>query len=135
MAAQEAFAAGLRAVESGRPVADRLGLRPPGDVELVLRSWSAPAEALQIQKFIEVETFGRRLRFVARKLWPTTAYMFGRDPAARRSAIALHGARMRRLAGLPSKLSVALWNWNRARRTVRELAPAHLTATRGKELS
>ncbi len=135
VAAQEAFAAGLRAVESGRVVADRLGLRPPGDVELVLRSWSAPAEALQIQKFIEA-----RRSAAGCVSWPAScgrprAYMFGRDPAARRSAIALLGARMRRLAGLPSKLSVALWNWNRARRTVRELAPAHLTATRGKELS
>jgi hypothetical protein len=123
LGAHKAFAAGLHAVESGRRIADRLGLLPPPDVELVLRSWSVPAEALQIQKFIEAGTFGRRLRFVARKLWPTTAYMFGRDPAARRSAVSLLGARLRRLVRLPIRLSVALWNWNRARRTVRELTP------------
>ena len=120
--AQDAMAAGLRAVEAGRAVADRLGLRPPHDVELVLRSWSAPPEALQIQRFIEARTVGRRLRFVGRKLWPTTAYMLGRNTDARAGALPLLRARIRRLRGLPGKLTIAVRTWNRARRISRDRA-------------
>jgi hypothetical protein len=130
--AREAFSAGLHAVPAGRRMAARLGLRETRDVELVLRSWSVPAEALQIQRFIEARTFGRRLRFVGRKLWPTVAYMAGRNPMARGGPVPLLGARLRRLVGLPGKVSVALWNWSRARRTVRNATPTDVPTTCGK---
>jgi hypothetical protein len=130
--ADGAFAAGLRVVEAGRRVADRLELDQPRDIELILRSWSVPAEALQILRVIEAPTVVEKTRIVARKVWPTTAYMFGRIPSAKGSSARLLAARLRRLGGLPAKFGVALWNWNRARRTARRLPLTHLTSTGGK---
>lgn len=129
-----AFAAGLRAVPAGRPVADRLGLGSPRSIELVLRGWSAPTEALQVQRFLEAGTWRRRLSFLGRKFWPTRAYMFGHHPTSRAGARLLLTARLRRLRTLPTKAGRALWNWNRARRAVRALAPTDVTPATGKGL-
>lgn len=118
----EAYAAGLRVVERGRDLATELGLVPPRDVALILRTRSAPPEALQIQNFLETHSLRGRLQLIGRKLWPTTTYMVRRVPGARSGSAALLLARLRRAAGLPSRLSVALWNWNRARRTARRRA-------------
>jgi len=128
----EAFATGLRVVEPGRDLATGLGLGPPRDIGLVLRSWSAPPEALQIQNFVQADSVGSRLRFVGRKLWPTSAYMVSRFPAARGGGIPLLTARLRRMAGLPNKLGVALWTWNQARHTVRRQHAEDRASTEGK---
>lgn len=117
----EAFSAGLRVTESGRRLARQLGLTPSRDVELVLRTTSAAPEALQIQKLVEADSMRSRMRLIARKLWPTAAYMLGRFPAARAGGYALLVTRLRRLAGLPRKFSIALSSWAQARRTARQL--------------
>ncbi len=117
--ASAAFGAGLRVLDEGRRLAAQLSLAPVRDVELVLRSWSAPAEALQIQKLVEADSALARMRFVGRKLWPTTAYMLGRAP--RPNGASLLVARMRRMVGLPGKFAVALRSWRQARRVVDEL--------------
>lgn len=126
--ALEAFSAGLRVTEPGRRLARQLSLTPPRDVELVLRTTSAPPEALQIQKLVEAASMRSRISLIGRKLWPTTAYMLGRFPAARASGYSLLAARLRRLAGLPSKFSTALWSWAQARRTARQLCAGHTTS-------
>ncbi len=115
----DAYAAGLRVVEHGRHLATELGLVPPRDVALILRTQSAPPEALQIQNLLETDSLRGRLQLIGRKLWPTTTYMIRRVPGARAGGTSLLIARLRRTAALPSKLRVALWNWNRARRTAR----------------
>jgi len=115
----DAYGAGLRVVEHGRHLAAELGLAPPPDVALILRTQSAPPEALQIQKLLETDSLKGRLQLIGRKLWPTTTYMIRRVPGARPGGASLLVARLRRAAALPSKLGVALWNWNRARRTAR----------------
>lgn len=122
-----AFAAGLRVLPAGQRLARELGLVPPRDVELLLRTRSAPPEALQIQNLLDAGSLRARLHLIARKLWPTTAYMRGHLPAARRGAAALLIARLRRMAGLPAKLTVAARSWCHARRdcrrTVEEMHP------------
>ena len=115
--AEPAFSAGLRVSALGRDMAAALGLRPPTDVTLLLRTRSAPAEALQIQRFVELRTLGGRLHLVGRKLWPTTAYMRGTVPGARAGAPALLAARLRRMVGLPAKFRVAFRSWSEARHT------------------
>lgn len=116
----EAFSAGLRVTESGRRLARQLDLTPPHDVALVLRTMSAPPEALQIQNLVLADSMRSRMRLIARKLWPTAAYMLGRVPAARTGGCALLAARLRRLVGLPTKFSIALSSWARARHTARQ---------------
>lgn len=113
--AHEAFSAGLRLSEPGRAVAARLGLPVPRDVGILLRTRSAPAQALQIQKFVELRSLRGRLSLVGRKLWPTEAYMRWHDPAARAGRFALLIARLRRMATLPGKFGAALWGWLLAR--------------------
>lgn len=116
--AGQAFGAGLRVADDGRRLAAQLGLAPVRDVELMLRTCSAPPEALQIQKFVETRTVLDRMRFVGRKLWPTAAYMLGRVPSARTGGVRLLVARLRRMIGLPAKFGVAFGSWRRARRAI-----------------
>jgi hypothetical protein len=117
LGAEQAFSAGLRVTEAGRAITSTLGLRPPRDVTLLLRAQSAPAEALQIQQFVELGSMRRRAHLVARKLWPTTAYMLRRVPEARGGSSALLLARIRRLVELPHKFSVAFRSWSKVRNT------------------
>lgn len=128
----EAFSAGLRVSEPGRRLADKLGLAPPSDVGLVLRMTSAPREALQIHNLVTAESLRSRVKLVVRKLWPTPVYMLGRVPAAGAGGCALLAARLRRMAGLPSKFSVALWSWAQARRTARQLYAQRVTSVAKK---
>jgi hypothetical protein len=113
--AEPAFSAGLRVSALGCDMATALGLLPPTDVTLLLRTRSAPAEALQIQRFVELRTLGDRMHLIGRKLWPTTAYMHGTVPGARAGARALLAARLRRMVGLPTKFRVAFRSWSEAR--------------------
>lgn len=115
--AEQAFSAGLRVTVTGRAMAAALHLDIPTDVSLLLRSQSAPAEALQIQQLIELRTLRDRLHLIGRKLWPTTAYMLGRVPGAQGGPSALLVARLRRMAGLPAKFRVAFHSWSEARST------------------
>jgi hypothetical protein len=129
----EAFSAGLHVSEPGRRLAGVLGLAPPHDVGLVLRMTSAPPEALQIQKLVTTHSLRSRARLVIRKLWPTSVYMLGQVPTARAGGCALLSARLRRMTGLPSKFSVALWSWFRARRTARQQYAQHVTSVAKKD--
>lgn len=112
-----AFSAGLRVSALGRDMATALGLTPPNDVTLLLRTRSAPPEALQIQRFMELRTLGGRLHLVGRKLWPTRAYMHRTVPGARAGGRALLVARLQRMVGLPPKFRVAFRSWSEARNT------------------
>lgn len=114
-----ALAAGLHVSHAGARLARRWDLRLPGDVELLLRTSSAPAQALQIQRLLEARGLGSRLRMIGRKVWPTTSYMLGREPGAGRTA--LLGARLRRMAGLPAAFRIAARSWLEARRRARRL--------------
>lgn len=129
LGAVEAFSAGLYVVPAGRLMAVGLGLEPPSGLELILRTRSAPSEAIQIQRFVETESSVARARMVARKLWPTAAYM-------RRRFRANHGlellfARLRRMIGLPMKLGIALSSWNQARLSAHRTAERRLSDLRG----
>lgn len=117
--AHQAFSAGLRLSAPGRALAARLGLRPPRDIDILLRTRCAPAPALQIQRFAELRSLRGRLSLVGRKLWPTRAYMCWHDPSARAGRFGLLTARLRRMATLPAKFGAALWSWNLARRAAR----------------
>jgi Uncharacterised nucleotidyltransferase len=128
--AEQAFSAGLRVTVTGRAMAAALHLEIPRDVSLLLRTRSAPAEALQIQQLIELRTLRGRLHLIGRKLWPTTAYMLGRVPGSRDGPQALLLARLRRMAGLPARFRVAFHSWSEARS-----AAAHTNVTeRAREI-
>lgn len=114
-----AFAAGLHVTPSGRRLAAALRLGPPRDIELLLRTASAPPEALQIQWLVEAGMLRNRIRLVGRKLWPTAAYMIGTVPAARSGGYGLLIARLQRMAGLPVKFRVAFQSWMQAKRVAR----------------
>ncbi len=117
--AEQAFSAGLRLTEAGRRVADDVGLAPPRDVGLLLRVSSAPRESLQIDNLVHAGSSSARARLVVRKLWPTEAYMVGRDPDAGNSRRALLLARLRRMAGLPGRFAAAFRSWRHATRQSR----------------
>jgi hypothetical protein len=117
--AVRAFAAGLRVVPPGVAMAHALALRSRPDVGLVLRTGSAPSEALMIQRFIDAPSRRARIGLVLRKLWPTAAYMAARVPAGRHPVMAVAAARLWRLVGLPGRFRIALRSWREANRIVR----------------
>lgn len=119
--ALDAVAAGLHVSEAGARLARRSELRRPGNVELLLRTSSAPPAALQIQRLVETTGLGSRLRMIGRKVWPTVSYMAGREPRARAGRLGLLIARLDRLTGLPVKCGVAVSSWLAARRNARRL--------------
>lgn len=132
--AEEAFSSGLRTQEAGRALADLIGLARPHDVGLLIRSTSAPPESLQIEHFMRARTVGARGRLVARKLWPTKAYMMGRELGAAGGPTALFTARLRRLVTLPPRFVAAVGGWRTAAREARavdvDAAPTQEGTTR-----
>ncbi len=85
--AAEAMSAGLRLVSSGRTIAADLGLPATASTALLLRTQTAPSHVLTLEGITEQVGFVPRLSYVARKLFPTRAFMryryglSGRSPA------------------------------------------------------
>jgi hypothetical protein len=120
LGATEAFAAGLRLVPAGRSLADELSLPKRISVELLLRTRSAPQQAIFFERVREADGARQKLRLVGRKLFPTVAYMRVNVPLARRGRIGLLVA----WAGHPWLVvrgtAPALLAWLRARSATRD---------------
>lgn len=132
LGAVDAFCAGLVVLPLGRDLIERLGANPRLSTELLLRTSSAPPQALQIEAFRHLDGPVARAAFVIRKLWPTAAYMALQHPGCTDSRVRLQVARLRRLAGLPALLWRAWRSWSKARRAVRSNQVVHEDGTTKK---
>ena len=120
MGATEAFAAGLRLVPAGRRLAERLSLPMRITVELVLRTRSAPQQAIFFERVREAPGARRKVALVARKLFPTTTYLRANVPVARRGRLGLFAARARHPWFVARGAGPALIAWLRARSATRD---------------
>lgn len=120
LGATAAFAAGLRLVPKGRVLADQLALPQRITVELLLRSRSAPQQALFFERLRETEGARRKLALVARKLFPTATYLRAHVPLARRGVLGLLLARGAHPWVVARGTAAALVPWLRARAATRD---------------
>lgn len=109
-----AFAAGLRIIPSGRQLADELLLPECTDVELALRSRSAPRESIFFDRLVRTAGVKGRAALVVRKLWPTRAFLTANSSDALRGGWGLLRARLRRSGSLLRRGGPALAAWWRA---------------------
>lgn len=109
------FAAGLRLLPQGREVADALGLGTEWSVELELRTTSAPREALFFTRMGDIAGLKAKAATVARKVWPTAAYLRAQSVAARGGPLGMLRARGERMVSLGRRVWPALTAWRRAR--------------------
>lgn len=114
-----AFAAGLSLCPSGRELAERLALRAETSVELQLRISGAPAESLFFVRLAEVRGIGGKVAVVARKLWPTPAFMRANYPRAAVGRAGLVVARLERPVVLIARGTPAVIGWFQARARAR----------------
>ena len=119
LGATPAFAAGLRLVPAGAVLAAELSLPQAMTVELAIRATSAPQEALVFVRLSERDMRGK-LALVARKLFPTAAYLRSSSRLANRGFLGLVAARAWRLVSLLARLGPACSAWWRARRVTTE---------------
>jgi hypothetical protein len=115
------FAAGLRLVEPGARLAERLGL-PVLPVRLVVRlRATGPDTSLGVERFIRARGTRGRIALVAEELVPTPAFMRIWQPVARRGRWGLAAAYLWRPAWLAVKIPQGVWAWVRAYRGERPL--------------
>ncbi len=125
--AEATVAAGLRCLDEGSRLADRLGLPQPTSVELRMRHDGAPEQAIAFARVAEFPTRRERAAYVYRKLVPTRALLaerYGIDPSSPREVAVGYCRRVTYLVrvGLPG---ARLW-W----RTTREVRSASPTDSR-----
>lgn len=82
LGAIEAFAAGLRLVPAGVQLAEEFALPKRMTVELLLRTRSAPQQALFFERLREARGARRKVALVTRKLFPTATYLRTHVPMA-----------------------------------------------------
>jgi peptidoglycan/xylan/chitin deacetylase (PgdA/CDA1 family) len=114
--ATAAFAAGLRLVEPGRALADRLGLPTKLPTEVALRAGSPPPVALGIEQVARARGVRARLEILWRKLVPPASFMRHWSPLARRSTLGLLLAYLWRPIWLLARLPAGFSAWRAARR-------------------
>lgn len=119
LGATEAFAAGLRLVPAGRRLADELSLPQQISVELVLRTRSAPQQAIFFERLRQTPGAGRKLALVARKLFPTETYLRNNVPMAACGRFGLLLARAAHPFSVAAATGPAVVAWLRARSAAR----------------
>jgi hypothetical protein len=124
LGATAAFAAGLRLVPDGRHLAEQLSLPRRITVELLLRSRSAPQQALFFERLRETDGFKAKLALIGRKLFPTTAYLRAHVPIAQRGTWGLLAARAAHPWIVARGTAAALVPWLRARSATRDAQDA-----------
>lgn len=115
LGALDAFAGGLTASSQAVGLRERLGVREPQDLEVLLRIAAVPQDVLQVHRLVQATSRAQRAQLLARKVWPTRVYMHTRYPVARRGGGALLHARLARMVALPLRAARALTHWRRAR--------------------
>ncbi len=119
LGASEALAAGLRLLPAGRCFADGLGLTHNMSVELRLRTWSAPPEAIFFERLGDVPGFAKKMVLLTRKLFPTPATLRAGSAMARRRPLGLVFAWMVHPVVVAIRFPPALIAWYRARLVTR----------------
>jgi hypothetical protein len=119
LVATEAFATGLRLLPDGETLAEQLQLPTDVSFRTHLRAKSPPPLALGLEEMFGVEGFRARVRFVARKLFPSRSYMQVVSPIAGRGRFGLALAYGRRLVWLCVRAGPAILAWRRSRREIR----------------
>lgn len=117
--AEQAFAAGLRLLPAGEALADDLSLTRSMTVELVLRTGSAPQDAIFFERVRQASGARRKSALLARKLFPTAAFLRSSSAMARRGGLGLALAWISHPLSLVPRLGPALAAWVRARRALR----------------
>ncbi len=87
-------------------------------VELALRTRSAPQEAIFFERLAEGQGAVAKAALVARKLFPTTAFLRANAVGAHRSRLGLFRAWLRHSVSLATHLGPAFVAWCRARRAI-----------------
>lgn len=110
-----AFAAGLRLVPAGRVLADELSLTHRTTVELTLRIRSAPQDAIFFERLAQASGFRTKVALVARKLFPTAAYLRANSPATARGPLGLARSAFVHQVSIAVRLAPAFAAWRKAR--------------------
>ncbi len=118
--ATAAMAAGLRLVPAGRVIADELGLPHAASVELLMRVRAAPSYSHSLEGAAQAAGIAR-VRYIARKLLPSTAFMRYRYGLADAGAIRLALAYPVRWWHFLAALGPSVKAWTRIRREARRL--------------
>lgn len=111
LGAGPAFAVGLRLHPTGREVAERLGLDDATPRALRLLAATPPGAAVSVERLVSTHGVGARLRLIASELVPSRDFMRDSSPRARRGALGLIGAYVRRPFQLATKLPLGLRAW------------------------
>lgn len=109
-----AFATGLRLVESGVPIASRLGVASHASTDATLRLDPVPL-ALAFDHLAATPGIKARLLLVWRELFPTVAFMRWWSPLARRGPAGLAAAYLLRPLWILAHLGPGFMAWRRAR--------------------
>jgi len=117
--AVDAFAGGLRLVQAGARLADRLELPETVTAAVALRAATAPHTALGIERLMEAEGIRKRLRILAQELIPSPAFMRDWHSLARRRVAGLVLAYVYRPFWLASRAVPGYLAWRRARNRAR----------------
>ncbi|CAA9491547.1 MAG: hypothetical protein AVDCRST_MAG85-1258 [uncultured Solirubrobacteraceae bacterium] len=117
--AQPAFTTGLRRVDGGQAVLDRLRLRPVATPMIVLLEHGAPPGAMGLTQISSARVRDLPAE-IARAIVPPAAYMRRVWPGHRPGAAGLAAAHVQRWLRLTLGLPVALSSWRAARRSAAE---------------
>ncbi len=109
------FAAGMRLSPLGEALAKRLQLPERANVELALRIAGAPQEAIFLERVANTPGTRRKLAIMARKEWPTAAYLQATSSLARRGPFGLLRARFSRQISLMRRVGPGLAAWWKVR--------------------
>jgi hypothetical protein len=117
--ATTAFAAGLRLVPAGRPLAERLGLPEELSTDVALRVGTPPPVALGLDQLAHASGLRDRLMILRHKLLPPPSFMRHWSPRARKGRLGLALAYLWRPLWLLARLPAGVQAWRSARRVAR----------------
>lgn len=123
LGARGALAAGLRRVEGGRELADRLGLVDPPPFEVAIRQRRVPPLATGVAWLLQPGSWRAKAVLVLRKLLPPPAFVRAWSPLARRGRLGLALAYAWRPVWVVARAGPALVAVLRARRASRRGSP------------
>jgi hypothetical protein len=113
--ATQPFAAGLRLLDDGGALAERLGLPTRDSIEIRVRSRGAPPTSIGFVHLLEHTSVSARLRFLGANLFPSPAFVRGWKPVARRGPMGLAAAYAWRPLWLAWMAPRGFGAWRRAR--------------------
>lgn len=119
LGASQAFAAGLRLLPAGRSLAERLSLPHGMSVELALRVGSAPQDAIFFERLGQVRGLSHKVPVIARKLFPTAAFLRANSPMARRHRGGLVASWLGHPFGVLWRFGPAFRTWRNAKSATR----------------